>query len=369
MSVSRPPGLPAALPSDLVERLARGLHLAYVKRRAVDHETVTANPSMATWERLPAYLQESNREAVRNTHLRLRVLGFALVPDDHPAPPVAPLELAPHVELLARLGHIYWNNERLALGWHQAEGSKDSAAHTHPSIVPWEALSEVEQTKDREQVMDLLALFIAAGWRLTRVPMDPDPQPPSEPAPAEVVYEDAPADAPGRELEALAEGLYRARQPQRGWNGEGDAAPERWTLLSQGEQGLYRAAAWDFREQLEVLGYRVARAAPIAPIYGEVSAAEFTQQVEILAQLAHCRWLNGRLAEGWGPGPDDAAARTHPHLAPWDQLPESERDRGRAQVRDLLRALAAGDLRLERYLPATAPGRKVGVPARPQRRV
>jgi hypothetical protein len=48
--------------------------------------------------------------------------------------------------------------------------------------------------------------------------------------------------------------------------------------------------------------------------------------VEVLAENAHDTWAKMRIAEGWRYGAHrDDAARTHPDLVPYDQLPDSER--------------------------------------------
>ena len=49
--------------------------------------------------------------------------------------------------------------------------------------------------------------------------------------------------------------------------------------------------------------------------------------VEALAENVHDTWARGRLDQGWtyGPARDDAAKK-HPCLVPYADLPESERD-------------------------------------------
>lgn len=43
----------------------------------------------------------------------------------------------------------------------------------------------------------------------------------------------------------------------------------------------------------------------------------------------HGRWVEKRKAEGWTLGPKDLEAKTHPTLRPYDELPESQRAKGR----------------------------------------
>jgi len=43
----------------------------------------------------------------------------------------------------------------------------------------------------------------------------------------------------------------------------------------------------------------------------------------------HDAWVTFLSARGWRQGPRDDAARTHPNLAAWDDLPEEQRDKDR----------------------------------------
>ncbi|VGO17152.1 hypothetical protein PDESU_05747 [Pontiella desulfatans] len=62
--------------------------------------------------------------------------------------------------------------------------------------------------------------------------------------------------------------------------------------------------------------------------------------IEHLAEAVHVRWMEGRLAEGWTHGPvRDEAAKQHPCLVPYNDLPESEREYDRATVRATLDGL------------------------------
>ena len=53
---------------------------------------------------------------------------------------------------------------------------------------------------------------------------------------------------------------------------------------------------------------------------------ELNQLVEALAENVHDAWARGRMDQGWtyGPARDDAAKK-HPCLVPYAELPESEK--------------------------------------------
>ncbi len=63
---------------------------------------------------------------------------------------------------------------------------------------------------------------------------------------------------------------------------------------------------------------------------------------ERLAESAHDRWAQVRLAEGWTYGPRrDDARKQHPDLVPYAALPETEKEYDRTTVLETLKALMA----------------------------
>lgn len=66
--------------------------------------------------------------------------------------------------------------------------------------------------------------------------------------------------------------------------------------------------------------------------------AGLTPLIEDMARNVHEVWARNRMAEGWTYGPvrDDAAKR-HPCLVPYDELPESEKDYDRATSQETLK--------------------------------
>ena len=70
---------------------------------------------------------------------------------------------------------------------------------------------------------------------------------------------------------------------------------------------------------------------------------------ERLAENAHDVWASGRLAQGWtyGPKRDDAAKR-HPDLVPYADLPETEKQFDRDTAMETLKAIIALGYKIER---------------------
>jgi len=64
--------------------------------------------------------------------------------------------------------------------------------------------------------------------------------------------------------------------------------------------------------------------------------------VERLAENVHDNWAAQRLAQGWTLGPQrDEAARKHPCLVPYADLPEVEKDYDRRTAVETLRVIVA----------------------------
>ena len=73
---------------------------------------------------------------------------------------------------------------------------------------------------------------------------------------------------------------------------------------------------------------------------------------EQLAENAHEHWTRRRIAKGWSWGPQrDDAAKRHPCLVPYDQLPDSDKQYDRDSALETLRAILALGYRIERTRP------------------
>jgi ryanodine receptor 2 len=68
--------------------------------------------------------------------------------------------------------------------------------------------------------------------------------------------------------------------------------------------------------------------------------ASLQDLLEQLAENAHDVWAATRIAQGWSFGPSrDDAAKKHPCLVPYDQLPESEKEFDRKTAGETLKAI------------------------------
>lgn len=292
------------------EALAAAVHSAYRTG------PVPRPESDLPWEALPAERQEANRRQVDGIVRGLRSIWYDLAPAfDWDAPPIA--LSTEQIETLAEIEHERWCAERRAEGWTSGE-RYHQARRCHPDLVPWEHLPEVTKEKDRAVVTAWPPLLAAAGYEVVRGPT----------------------------RERLAEAIHVRHQRER--LSSGDVAPlsttAPWAELSDADRELSRASADDVALKLSRIGAR------IVPSWNAAPPRTFTEdEIERLAELEHARWCRSRLSQGWRPGPTrDDAAKIHPDLVPWDDLPEKRREIDREQVRAIPELLASVGLKAVR---------------------
>jgi voltage-gated potassium channel Kch len=136
--------------NSMYERIARAIHEEYLSHQVQKEVPLDSTPAMVPWDSLPGAIQEANRLQADDIYGKLRAIGcdLALVRDwDDPLLEFTPAE----VEILAQREHERWMGEMQRTGWQYGE-QRDEGRHLHPSMVPWEELSEKEREKDRNPV-------------------------------------------------------------------------------------------------------------------------------------------------------------------------------------------------------------------------
>jgi hypothetical protein len=89
------------------------------------------------WEELPEGLRQANRAQADNIPIKQRALALSRSDD--------------MIEALAIAEHRRWMAEKIVAGWRHA-AIRDDARRLHPSIRPYDELSEDEKQKDRNTV-------------------------------------------------------------------------------------------------------------------------------------------------------------------------------------------------------------------------
>lgn len=142
---------------------------------------------------------------------------------------------------------------------------------------------------------------------------------------------------PEEDLEVLAQLVhedYLRKMP----HAESDFSPDRrhWRGLSDDMKESNRQQVLYATEILATEGFRLEKWSGSPTRIRHPSFAD--QQVERMAKLEHGRWCIERFTARWNPGPvKDADRRTHPALAPFDELPENLKVYDRQAVRNYSR--------------------------------
>ena len=78
-----------------------------------------------------------------------------------------PEELNELVERMAKNVHEVWAQSRIDQGW--VYGQERSDAHkTHPCLVPYEDLPEIEKAYDRDTALGTLKLICKLGFKISK---------------------------------------------------------------------------------------------------------------------------------------------------------------------------------------------------------
>jgi hypothetical protein len=179
---------------------------------------------------------------------------------------------------------------------------------------------------------DVGAALTRSGVDLARVELVPT----SERVLGELLLE-------GAAFERMARGRhddYLLQARRRGEDPASNDALRPWDELDE----KYRQANRRFIDGISEILVRLD--AHLVPLSGrEVGELPLSDEtVEELAVAEHERWRRDQLSDGWRPtdAPEkDPERKLHPMLRPWDELPETEREKDRDAIRALPQLLAS----------------------------
>jgi len=150
------------------EILAQAIHEEYLREQQATGQTPKTNPSMLPWNELPENLKESNRSQAGHIGKKLRAIGCGLAPlVDWDADLFSFTK--DEIELMARMEHDRWVDERKASGWTYSSGPKDIKKKKSPYLVPWDELPENIRDLDRNTVRALPGFLAKAGFQIERL--------------------------------------------------------------------------------------------------------------------------------------------------------------------------------------------------------
>ncbi len=78
-----------------------------------------------------------------------------------------PLELQNLVEQVARNVHEVWAKSRMSQGWTYGQ-KRDDVLKTHPCLVPYDNLTEVEKQYDRDTAVGTIKFIIKMGFNILK---------------------------------------------------------------------------------------------------------------------------------------------------------------------------------------------------------
>jgi hypothetical protein len=78
-----------------------------------------------------------------------------------------PRPIADLTELLAKNTHENWAKQRMGEGWKYGP-RRDDARKEHPSLVPYEDLSDSEKEYDRRTAIETVKTILSLGYRIEK---------------------------------------------------------------------------------------------------------------------------------------------------------------------------------------------------------
>lgn len=146
------------------ELMARARHEDYLAQERAKGATITENPSLVNWQDLPTTLKESNRRFAGAVAEIIHDLGGQLVPLRELEARSALFESSSVLERLAMDEHERWMAALREDGWKYSANPKDPVGRTHPLLVSWAELPEVEKEKDRDAIRAIPRMLARIGF-------------------------------------------------------------------------------------------------------------------------------------------------------------------------------------------------------------
>ncbi len=175
----------AEINEKLVSKLARTIHSKYMhqvrKQNPVSEKDIymswlhntgeTKNQNIVDFEDLPEEIKQSNLDNAYHIPTKLLAAGYKIRPFRKGFRQAALHLSEEEIETMARVEHIRWCWDKILNGWYYGK-TRDDKKKLHPSIIPYEDLSESEKEKDRELVRLIPALLQDIDYEA--FPVNPD---------------------------------------------------------------------------------------------------------------------------------------------------------------------------------------------------
>jgi hypothetical protein len=160
------------------EILARSIHENYCTKERLRGQTHDTNRLLVTWDELGALTEKkdgisgekyrkSNREQANFIWTKLSLVGCEIGPVTDWDAPTGFRFTQEETEHLSGLEHERWMTEKLEDGWRYGEQRDDAKKH-HPSLVPYDELSESEKEKDRDTIRQIPEILSGIDFQVSR---------------------------------------------------------------------------------------------------------------------------------------------------------------------------------------------------------
>ena len=169
----------------MVLKLARAIHSRYqheIRKQGSEAKSniyiswlynpgEAKNGKIEDFDDLPEEIRHSNLDNAFHIPTKLLAIGYFIRPVAKGFKPSTLNLNVEEVETMARIEHLRWCWDKILHGWFYGK-VKDSRKKSHPSIIPYEDLTEAEKEKDRELVRLIPALLKDIGYGV--FPVNPD---------------------------------------------------------------------------------------------------------------------------------------------------------------------------------------------------
>lgn len=156
---------PEIILKESLDLMARAVHQTYLDMIGPPQPGVPVKASAEPWERLAEDYRDASRHQSDHLEAKLRAVGFEAAKGEAESV----FDLTPEeIERLARMEHARWCAERYIAGWRYGKVRNDDARE-HPSLEPWNALTEAERQKDRDMVHGIPRILKNAGYHARRL--------------------------------------------------------------------------------------------------------------------------------------------------------------------------------------------------------
>jgi hypothetical protein len=140
------------------EILAQALYKEYAR--------LGAHVDVRTWDQLSRQEKESNRLQVDRIGEILSAVEYAISPLTDWGNPIE--FSSSEIETMARCEHEHWCEDLRRKGWSYAPQKKNPKKKTHPALLAWEDLPEVDKEKNRNPVREIPELLASVGFTIDR---------------------------------------------------------------------------------------------------------------------------------------------------------------------------------------------------------